>query len=187
MLSHGSTGLSSFLFILFLNYYYSVPWQWFPPVYLPAQLFTLLAHLFWHCFLLVYFSFQLLYCLSLFVLWIFSLLNISFIFLVYDLGSSYYYYSEFFFWQIASPHLVVVLEFFFLFYHLEHISLPPHFVWLSVPFCRLRNVVSLASCICFLVGKVGPGSCAGLLVPPHCLGRAGTYPSGGQGCVKGCV
>ena len=63
---------------------YSVPWQWFPPFCLPGQLFVLMPWLFCYCFLLVYFSFQLLYCSSLFVCLFFSssrsLLNISYVF-----------------------------------------------------------------------------------------------------------
>ena len=52
-------------------------------------------------------------------------------------------------------------------------------------------MVPLASGVCLLVGEIGPGSCAGFLVdrtgacPLVC--RAGSCPSGGQGCVKGCV
>ena len=47
-------------------FFHSIPQQWFPPVCLPVNLFILLPHLFcW--FLLAYFSFQLLYCSSLFI------------------------------------------------------------------------------------------------------------------------
>ena len=69
----------SFLLIFFL---YSVLWQWFPPPCLLAHLFIHLPQLFCNWFLLVYFSFQLLHCLSLFFKSSSSLLNISCIFSV---------------------------------------------------------------------------------------------------------
>ena len=46
---------------------YSIPWQLFSPFYLPVHLSVLLPQLFCYWFLLVYFSFQLLCCSSLFV------------------------------------------------------------------------------------------------------------------------
>ena len=60
---------------------YSVPWQWFPPFYLPAYLAFLLPQLFCYWFLLVYFHF--IYCIVYHCLFFSSsrsLLNISCIF-----------------------------------------------------------------------------------------------------------
>ena len=45
---------------------YSVLWQWFPPLWIPAHWLILLPHLFSYSFILVCFSFQLLYSSTLF-------------------------------------------------------------------------------------------------------------------------
>ena len=59
------------LFIL-----YSLLWQWFLSICLPTHLFLLIPHVFCCWFLLLYFSFQLLYCVCLFFKSSSSLLNI---------------------------------------------------------------------------------------------------------------
>ena len=59
MLSQKSLRLFSFFFL------YSVSWQWIPPFCLPGHLSVLLPQLFCYWFLIVYFSFLLLYCSSL--------------------------------------------------------------------------------------------------------------------------
>ena len=81
-----------------------------------------------------------------------------------------------------------------MFLHLEHISLPSHFVYLSV--CGLRSsgwktVILPGSGVCPMLGEVDPGACAGFLVggTSACplVGGAGSCPSGRQGHVEGSV
>ena len=160
-----------------------------------------MIYLFCCWFLLVYFSFQLLYCLSLFFKAPSSLLNISYIlsvcasilflrswiiFTVITLDSfsgwllistSLSCYSEivscFFIWNI-SPCCLILSD----------------FLCLWSPFLRLHDCNS-SSGVCPPVDEVGPGPCAGFQVrgTGACplVGRAGSCPSGGQDCVKGYV
>ena len=90
MLPQRSLRLSSFLFILFSLFCSAAVNS---TICLPGHLSVLLPQLFCYWFLLVYFSFQLLYCSSVFFTSCRSLLNISCIFLMppfffQDLGSS---------------------------------------------------------------------------------------------------
>ena len=90
ILSKRSLKLSSFLFI----HFFSVQWQWFLLVCLPAHWFILLYHLVYYWFFLVYF-FHFSYCilhLCLVVLYIFSLLKLL----------NYHSIHQFFSWVLLS-------------------------------------------------------------------------------------
>ena len=58
-------------------------------------------------------------------------------------------------------------------------------------FCTLLYHSFLASVVCLLVGEADLEACAGFLVGETgtypLVGRVGSWPSGGQGCVKGHV
>ena len=62
---------------------------------------------------------------------------------------------------------------------------------LQTKFHRLRDCSFLASAVCSLLSEAGLETCAGLLVgrPSACplVGGAGSWASGGQSHVKGCV
>lgn len=87
-------------------------------------------------------------------------------------------------------HLVVFV--FILFLCLKHNSLSLSFCLTAYDLSTGYRVLDpCASGVCPLVGKVGPGVCAGFLVD-----RTGVFPlvcgtgschSGGQGHVKGCI
>ena len=64
-------------------------------------------------------------------------------------------------------------------------------LFLQTQFHRLRDHSFLASGVCPLVGESGLGACVGFLVAGAgacpLVGGAGSWPSGGQGHVKGHV
>ena len=200
MLSQKFLTLYSFLFIhfslfcsvavIFINHCFS------------AHFFVLQPQLFCYWFLLLYFSFQLLCCLSvcLFFNSSISLSNISCIcvcasVLLPKFWIIFTIISEFFFkvYCLASLCLVVLVDF-----YLVPSSATCFFVVLfCLTFCICGflstscRIFFLASGVCLLVDEICPGACAGFLArETHAfplVSVAGFYPSHGQGCVKECV
>ena len=168
---------------------YSVLWQWFPSLCLPAHLFVVLLHLFLYWFLLVYFSYCIVHlflsfkshcflnisciiliCVSILFLrsWIiFTIITINYFSGRLPISSSFSCSCGFLSFSLICTNFSVIS------FHLTYCV-----CGLLSTGCRI--IVPLASGVCPLVGEVGPGPSAGFLV-----GWAGACPLlGGAGAMS---
>ena len=194
MLSQRSRDCPHFFSFFFL---YSVPQQCFPAFCLPVHLSVICPRLFCYWFLLVHFSFQLLYfqCCLLFKSSR-CLLNISCIFLLcasmlfWDLGSSLLSFLQILF--LSPLHLAVFLVFYLIASSGTYLSA----VSFYLTFCfLLHRLQDYSSSFFWCLPLGGYGSSKGLvqtswwegLVPAHCWVELGLVPLVGRAFQGVCV